>query len=90
MWLLLLLLCWPAAGSSIVGDNSRNSRFGGFNSRLGAKKFPSSSAPGIGSQGLDLADHCRPRNALRSGIRRNLPVTREKPGFSLTLRFRFA
>jgi hypothetical protein len=40
MGLFLLLLCCAAAALGVRRRNSRNSRFGVFNSRLGAKKFP--------------------------------------------------
>jgi hypothetical protein len=82
---LFLILLWCAAvteacsGPNIVGDNSRNSRFGEFNSRLGQRKFPIRSATGIGSQDNDLARSFRDRTVLFGGKSMNFPFEREKP-----------
>jgi hypothetical protein len=39
----------------MLGNNSRHSRFGVFNSRLGLQKFPVRVATGIGLQPIDWA-----------------------------------
>jgi hypothetical protein len=39
----------------MLGNNSRHSRFGVFNSRLGLQKFPVGVATGIGLQPIDWA-----------------------------------
>ena len=51
---LVLLWCSAVVERGIAG-NSRNSRFGGFNSRLGGQKFPIRHATGIDPQAFDLA-----------------------------------
>jgi hypothetical protein len=80
MWLFLVLLwCFAAVGRGVVGDNSRNSRFGEFNSRLGQRKFPIGSATGIGSQDNDLACGFRDRTTLFGTKSMNFPFEREKP-----------
>jgi hypothetical protein len=51
---LLLLLFWCSAvmgrsgALNLAADNSRNSRFGEFHSRLGGLEFPFRAATGIG------------------------------------------
>jgi hypothetical protein len=83
---LFLILLWGAAemqacgGPNILSDNSRNSRFGGFNSRLGQRKFPISAATGIGWQIVDLARCFLDRTALFGAKSMNFPLQREKPG----------
>jgi len=85
MWLFAVLSWyWAVVGLggalNILGANSHNSRFGGFNSRLGQRKFPVRAATGIGLQDLDLARRFYGRTALRWANRRNFPLEREKPG----------
>ena len=60
----------------------RNSRFGGFNSRLGQFKFPVRAATGTGSQRPDLAQYFRSQTAVKSGKSTKVPAQREKPGIS--------
>jgi hypothetical protein len=77
---LFLVLLWCAA---VTGDILRyNSRFGGFNSRLGRWKFPFSPATGIGRQGLDLSWCFRSRDGTYREQSKKFPVPREKPGIS--------
>src|SRR6516162_1087365 len=76
--LLLRFLFWRLA----VVRNSRNSRFGAFNSRLGRFKFPVRVATVIRSQGLDLAQRFCCRAAVQSGKSTKFPAQREKPGIS--------
>jgi hypothetical protein len=59
---LFLILYWCSAfaeswdGPSILGPNSRNSRFGRINSRLGGCKFPLRATTGICRQPVDLLE----------------------------------
>ena len=71
-----LLFFWCLAANLI----SPNSRFGGFNSRLGRFEFPIRSATGIGRQRLDLACRFRGRMALKWGKSKKFPAQREKSG----------
>ena len=69
MWLFAVLSWyWAVVGLggalNILGANSHNSRFGGFNSRLGQRKFPVWSATGIGWRRLDLPYCFRGQTAL--------------------------
>jgi hypothetical protein len=58
--------------------NSRHSRFGEFNSRLGRQKFPVRSATEIRSQELDLVCRFRVRAAILSRESTKIPLQREK------------
>jgi len=77
MCLLLFLIRCLA-----VVRNSRNSRFGGFNSRLGRFEFPFTTATGIGSQEIDFVQIFRGQTAALSGKSAKFPAQREKPGIS--------
>jgi len=83
---LFQLLLWCStvvgrgAGLNIVGDNSRNSRFGEINSRLGRCEFPFRVATGICRQRLDLARRFHGEMAVPRGKSAKFPVQREKPG----------
>jgi hypothetical protein len=73
MYLLFILL-------HILGNNSRNSRLGGFNSRLGRPKFLVRVAMGIRPQCGDLACHFFQKTPVLSPKPKKFPVQREKPG----------
>jgi hypothetical protein len=83
---LFLILYWCSAfaesrdGPSILGPNSRNSRFGRINSRLGGCKFPLRATTGICRQPVDLLESFLPRNGTFVGKSRKFPVQREKLG----------
>jgi hypothetical protein len=77
---LLLFLFWRSAVEGAANLLSRNSRFGGFNSRLGRFEFPVRSATGIGWQRLDLPYRFRGQTALEWGKSVKFPVQREKTG----------
>ena len=59
---------------------SRNSRFGGFNSRLGLKKFPIRVTTGIRSQSLELLRFSWGQMAAEGGESQKFPYPGEKPG----------
>jgi len=85
MWLFVVpLWCWAIEGQSggpnIVGSNSRNSRFGEFNSRLGRREFPVRAATGIRSQRFDLPCGFRGQTMFLLGKSTIFPARREKPG----------
>jgi hypothetical protein len=81
---LFLLWCSVAVGRSggpnIVGDNSRSSRFGRFNSRLGRREFPVRAATGICRQGVDLPAVFLGKTAVAGAKSTKFPSEREKPG----------
>src|SRR6516162_5677592 len=70
----IVRLCGGASG------NSRNSRFGGINSRFGCSKFPFSCATGIRSQDLDWARCLQCQNGTYWEQSKKIPVQREKSG----------
>jgi len=76
---LAFLWCPAVLGPSVIG-NSRISRFGGFNSRLGRCKFPFRAATGICRQELDLPGLFQGGMAVPTQNRRKFPFRREKPG----------
>ena len=79
--ILFLVLYWcSAVAGGILGDNSRASRFGVFNSRLRPNKFPFRVATGIGAQVDDLAHRFRGINGGFAPQSTKFPVRREKPG----------
>jgi hypothetical protein len=83
MYLFLILLGCAAVteacgGPTIVGYISRNSRFGGFNSRLDRQKFPFGPATGIGLQDVDWACGFHGQTALLGAKTMNFPLQREK------------
>jgi hypothetical protein len=65
------------AGLNIVGDNSRNSRFGEINSRLGRCEFPFRVATGIYRQRLELARRFRGEMAVPWRKSAKFPAQRE-------------
>jgi len=73
MYLLFILL-------HILGNNSRNSRFGRFNSRLGQPEFPVRAATGIYLQLIDLAGDSFWEMAVSWPKPKKFPDQREKPG----------
>ena len=64
MGVFLVLLWCATAPRQGIAENSRSSRFSGFNSRQGPKKFPSSPATGIGPQAIDVTRKSRNRLVL--------------------------
>jgi hypothetical protein len=64
----------------ILGNNSRNSRLSGFNSRLGQPKFLVGVATGICPQSVDLAGDFSGKTAVSWPKSKKFPVQREKPG----------
>jgi hypothetical protein len=74
---LLLFLFWRSVVEGGAKPLSRNSRFGGFNSRLGRFEFPVWSATGIGWQRLDLPYRFHGRRALEWGKSVKFPDQRE-------------
>jgi hypothetical protein len=85
MWLFVVAWwCWAIEGQSggpnIVSSNSRNSRFGEFNSRLGCREFPVRAATGIRSQRFDLPYGFRGQTTVLWGKSTIFSVRREKPG----------
>src|SRR6516162_4560025 len=80
---LLFLLWCSAVLRRCRTYNSRNSRFGGINSRLGRCKFPVGATTGIGPQGVDLPCRFRGQTALPTGKSKKFPVQRETSGISL-------
>jgi hypothetical protein len=73
MYLFFILL-------NIVGINSRNSRLGEFNSRLGRQKFPVRGATGIRWQPFDSACYFFKQTAVLGPQSKKFPDQREKPG----------
>ena len=72
-----ILSCLAALRSNIFGGNSRNSQFGGFNSRLGQQKFPIRVATGTCSNPLNwLTDF------VAKGESAKYPVSMGKAGNS--------
>src|ERR1700745_151832 len=59
---------------------SRHFRFGGFNSRLGLRKFPVRMTTRIRPQGLDFARVFYGLTAAGGAKSRKFPAPREKPG----------
>jgi hypothetical protein len=82
MYLFLILLLYTPVLGRFGGPNpiSRNSRFGGFNSRLGLRKFPVRMTTGIRPQGLDFARVFCGLTAAGGAKSRKFPAPREKPG----------
>src|SRR5215469_14338193 len=78
---LIVLLCTPVLGR-FGGPNpiSRNSRFGGFNSRLGLRKFPIRATAGIWSQSLEIPRFSWGQTAAKEAKSQNRPYRREKTG----------
>jgi hypothetical protein len=68
----------------VLGRHERhsrdNSRFGGFNSRLGVSEFPFRAITGIGAQAIDLAHHSGRLNGGNRVKSKKFPFPREKPG----------
>jgi hypothetical protein len=73
MYLLFILL-------HVLGNSSRNSRFGRFNSRLGQPKFSVGAATGIYLQLIDLAGDFFVGMAVSWPKPKKFPDQREKPG----------
>ena len=73
---LFLALLWCASAAE-WGANSRNSRLGRFNSRLGLQKFPFGSATGIHPQPIDYAYSFSRLNGDSVAKWRKFPVRRE-------------
>jgi len=65
------------AGPNILVDNSR---FGEFNSRLGGREFPVSTATGIFSQRFDLPHPFSSQPAIIRGKSKKFPVSAGKTG----------
>jgi len=61
-------------------SNSRNSRFGGINSRLGPQKFPIGVATVICSQAFEFASVLLGEMAVWRRESKKFPAQREKPG----------
>src|SRR6516165_1447503 len=82
MYLFLILLWCMTVVGRFGGPNpiSRNSRFGGFNSRLGLRKFPVRMTTGIWSQGIDFARGFCGQMAREGAKSTKFPAQREKPG----------
>jgi hypothetical protein len=84
MWLFLVLFWCAAAVCDAVAlasrDNSRNSRFSAFNSRLGRRKFPIGAATGIARQEIDLPHRFCCQTAPARAKSKKFPVPREKTG----------
>jgi hypothetical protein len=74
---LLVLGRHANAGPNILGDNSR---LGEFNSRLGGREFPVSTAAGICSQGCDLPHYFFSQTAVIRGKSKKFPVSTGKTG----------
>jgi len=78
---LFLVLFWSSAVIwRSIAANSRNSRFDGFNSRLGLLKFPVRAATGISLQTFDFAILFRVVITANSGKSTKFPLEREKLG----------
>jgi hypothetical protein len=75
MSLFLLLLWYSAVLRRGTAGNSRNSRFCGFNSRLGQSKFPIRRATGIHWQAIDSLSHFRSAPVAEPGKSTKFPVT---------------
>jgi hypothetical protein len=71
MGLFLFLIWCTTAARAVLRPNSRNSLFGVFNSRLGAKKFPFSRPRELADKALILLAILRTKSALFGENRKN-------------------
>src|SRR6516225_4567289 len=80
---LILILLWYVPVVGLFGGwnpNSRDSRFSGFNSRLGLLKFPFRVTTGILSQSLELLRFSWDQMAAEGAKSQKFPARRGKPG----------